>query len=171
MTSSFPRYWPFVRGIHRSPVNFPHKGQWRGVLMFSLICAWINDWVNNREAGDLRRHRAHYDVTVMCCVCFCSMVIGSWFIEGFFISTYAVIIYGIHNARSWIFYMFTIILLSTKVPIYCTVREIAQNKDLDNQFPTFWSKFLDILESAKGQFLRLCWRNIYWKFLRLRMGQ
>ena len=33
--------------------------------MFSLICAWINGWVNNREAGDLRRHRAHYDVTVM----------------------------------------------------------------------------------------------------------
>ena len=61
----FPRYWPFVRGIHRSPVNSPHKGQWRGALMFSLICAWINAWVNNREAGDLRRYRAHCDVTVM----------------------------------------------------------------------------------------------------------
>ena len=43
----FPRYWPFVRGIHRSPVNSPYKGQYR-------------------EAGDLiRYHRAHYDVTVM----------------------------------------------------------------------------------------------------------
>ena len=62
----FPRYWPFVRGIHRSPGNSPHKGQWRGALMFSLICTWINGWVNNREAGDLRRHRAHYDVIVMC---------------------------------------------------------------------------------------------------------
>ena len=51
----FPRYWPFVRGIHRSPVNSLHKGQWRGALMFSLICAWINGYVNNREAGDLRR--------------------------------------------------------------------------------------------------------------------
>ena len=61
----FPRYWPFVRGIHRSPVNSPHKGQWRGALMFSLICVWINDWVNSREAGDLRRNRAHYDVIVM----------------------------------------------------------------------------------------------------------
>ena len=61
----FPRYWPFVRGIHRSPVNSPHKSQWRGDLMFSLICVWINSWVNNREAGDLRRYRAHYDVTVM----------------------------------------------------------------------------------------------------------
>ena len=47
------------------PVNSPHKGQWRGALMFSLICAWINGWVNNREAGDLGRHRGHYDVNVM----------------------------------------------------------------------------------------------------------
>ena len=61
----FPRYWPFVRGLHRPPVNSPCKGQWRGALMFSLICAWINYGVNNGEAGDLRRHRAHYDVTVM----------------------------------------------------------------------------------------------------------
>ena len=59
----FPRYWPFVRGIHRSPMNSPLKGQWRGALMFSLI--WINGWVNNRKAGDLRRHRAHCDVIVM----------------------------------------------------------------------------------------------------------
>ena len=61
----FPRYRLFVRGIHRSPVNSPHKGQWRGALMLSLICAWINGWVNNREARDLRRHSAHYDVIVM----------------------------------------------------------------------------------------------------------
>ena len=64
----FPRNWPFVRGIHRSPVNYPHKDQWRGSLMFSLICVWINGWVNNRETGDLRRHRAHYDI-VMVCIC------------------------------------------------------------------------------------------------------
>ena len=61
-----PRYWPFGRVIHRSPVNSPHKGQWRGALMFALICAWINGWINNHEAGDSRRHRAHYDVIVMC---------------------------------------------------------------------------------------------------------
>ena len=60
----FPRYWPFVWGIHRSPVISLHKGQWRGALMFSLICAWINAGVNNREARVLRRHRAHYDVIV-----------------------------------------------------------------------------------------------------------
>ena len=61
----FPRYWPFVRGIHRSPVNSPHKGQWRGALIFSLICAWINGWVNNGAAGNLRRYRVHSGVTVM----------------------------------------------------------------------------------------------------------
>ena len=135
----FPRYWPFVRGIHRLPVNSSQKGKWRGALTFSLICAlnkrlskqswgwwffskrlnnwhasygrtrlrkiwiwtfsallalragnspvtgeflserqvtrnfdvfflsapWINGWVNNREAGDLRRHSAHYDVIAM----------------------------------------------------------------------------------------------------------
>ena len=58
----FPRYWPFVRGIHWW---IPRKGQRRGALMFSLICVWINGWVNNREAGDLRRYRTHYDVIVM----------------------------------------------------------------------------------------------------------
>ena len=56
----FPRYWPFVRGIHRSPVNSPHKGQWRGALIFSLICAWTKGWVNNRYTPS-----SSY-VTVMC---------------------------------------------------------------------------------------------------------
>ena len=52
-------------GIHRSPVNSPHKGEWHRALMFSLICAWINSWVNNREAGDLRCQHPNNDVTVM----------------------------------------------------------------------------------------------------------
>ena len=55
--------WPCVRGIQRSPVSFPHKVQWRGALIFSLICAWTNSLANNRDTGDLRRHCAHYDVT------------------------------------------------------------------------------------------------------------
>ena len=55
----FLRYWPSVRGIHRWPGNSPHKSQWRGALMFPLICAWIVG------PGDLRRHRAHYDVSIM----------------------------------------------------------------------------------------------------------
>ena len=46
----FPRYWPFVRRIHRSPVNFPHKGQWCGALMFSLICA-LNKRLSKQSRG------------------------------------------------------------------------------------------------------------------------
>ena len=61
----FPRYWPLVRGIHKSPVNSPHKGQWRGALILVLICACPSGWGNSREAGDLRRHRAQYDIIVM----------------------------------------------------------------------------------------------------------
>ena len=41
------------------------KAQWRRALMLSLICVWINGWVNNRETGDLKSHRDHYDVIVM----------------------------------------------------------------------------------------------------------
>ena len=52
----FPRYWPFVRGIHRSPVNSSHKGQWRGALMFSFICTRINGWV--------KQWRGWWDATV-----------------------------------------------------------------------------------------------------------
>ena len=66
----FPRYWPFLRGILWWPVDSPHNGQWRGAMMFSLICAWINGWFHNRDAGDFRRHRSHYDVTVMHDMCY-----------------------------------------------------------------------------------------------------
>ena len=50
-----------------SPVTgeSPHICQWRGALMFSFFYAWTNGWVNSRDVGDLRRHRAHYDVNVM----------------------------------------------------------------------------------------------------------
>ena len=55
---TFSALLALVRGIYRSPVNSLHKDQWR-------TCAWINGWVNDRDAGDLRRHRTHHDVTVM----------------------------------------------------------------------------------------------------------
>ena len=74
----FPRYRPFVRGIHRPSVNSPHKGQWRGALMFSLICAWLNGWVNNCKAGDLRRNRPHYDDSVMESVGFTSQIYAQY---------------------------------------------------------------------------------------------
>ena len=59
-------------GEFTGPRWIPHiKGQWRGALMFTLICVRINGCVNNREAGDLRRYYAHYGVTVMqsCRIC------------------------------------------------------------------------------------------------------
>ena len=62
---TFSAWLALCAGKSPVPVNFPHKGQSSGALMFSLICAWINHWVNNRDAGDLRRHRGHYDVNVM----------------------------------------------------------------------------------------------------------
>ena len=62
----FPRYWSSVSIIHRSPMDSTHKGQWRKVLMLSLICAWTNGRRNNRDGGDLRRHLAHYRATAMC---------------------------------------------------------------------------------------------------------
>ena len=63
---TFSAYWPFVQEIHRPSVNSLYKGQWRGALMFYFICAGKIRWVSNRNAGDWRRYRAHYDVIVMC---------------------------------------------------------------------------------------------------------
>ena len=59
----FPCHWPFVKGIQRWPVDPPHKGQWRGALIFDSTLT--NGWINNRDAGDLKHHCTHYDVTVM----------------------------------------------------------------------------------------------------------
>ena len=62
---SYPWWRHQMETFSALPVKSAHKGQWRGALMFSLIHAWTNGWVNNRDAGDLARHRANYDVSVM----------------------------------------------------------------------------------------------------------
>ena len=62
---TFPRYWPFVRGIYWSQVDSPQKGQWRATLMLSLICTWTNVRANNRYAGDLRSHHSDCGVTMI----------------------------------------------------------------------------------------------------------
>ena len=67
-----------MRGIHWSPVNSQQKGQCRGALIFSLICTRINDWVNNHEVGDLRRHCAHYDVTVMSVLTYLQLLLSGY---------------------------------------------------------------------------------------------
>ena len=56
---TFPRHYPFVRGIHRWPVDFPHKGQWRGALMFSLICIWTNWYADLQVKPLLRSYRLY----------------------------------------------------------------------------------------------------------------
>ena len=73
----------------------PHKGQWRGLLMFSLICVWINGWVNNREAGDLRRYRAHYNINIMSY----SMNYHTRFLFGIF--CFLAIIYALCILKLW----------------------------------------------------------------------
>ena len=81
---TFPRYCPFVR----SPVNSPHRGQWRRASMFSLICAWTKGWTNHRDSGDLRCRRAHYNVTLMEAMeCF----VGVW---SKFVSIKTMVLYG-----------------------------------------------------------------------------
>ena len=61
----FPRCWPYCgefaghRWIHLT------KDSDAELWYFLWSARWINGWLNNRETGDLRRHRAHYDVIVM----------------------------------------------------------------------------------------------------------
>ena len=55
----FPRYWPghwWILHTKASDAEFS---------CFLWSPPWINGWVNGREAGELRLHRAHYDVIVM----------------------------------------------------------------------------------------------------------
>ena len=118
----FPRNWPFVRGIHRSPVNSPHKGQWREVLMFSLTCVWINDWVNNREAGDLRRQRAHYDVIVM------------WTSNGIDILGSTLTIFAFASSLNLLAYNFLFSRLSISIRMSCT------NYTINDDFTFLWEK-------------------------------
>ena len=60
-----PLHMIIICSIDTDIVFSLHICQWRGALMFSLICGSTNGWANNRDAANLRRHRSHYDVTVM----------------------------------------------------------------------------------------------------------
>ena len=64
-TETFSALLALCEGNHLWPVDSPHKDQWRGPLMISLICTRRNVWANNRDAGHLKHQRAHYDVSVM----------------------------------------------------------------------------------------------------------
>ena len=47
------------------PGEFPSQRPVTRSIDVSLICVWINRWVYDRKARDLRRYRAHYDVIIM----------------------------------------------------------------------------------------------------------
>ena len=65
MMSSNGNIFRVTGPLWRESTGSPRKGQWHWALLFSLIYARTNGWANSRDAGDLRRHRAHYDVTAM----------------------------------------------------------------------------------------------------------
>ena len=137
----FPRNWPFVREIHRSPVNSPHKGQWRGALMFSLICVWINDWVSNREACDLRHYRAHYDVTVMIKAEWCICMPCSPFCFGHDIAW-----------PMWQFYHFKAAISHDSSNVWCCQNRISQDmKDICslNNKTSYWDCIAINREASK----------------------
>ena len=60
----FPRYWPFAKGIHRSPVDSPYQGPWHGAFFFLYVPEQTVEQTIETP-GDLGHHRAHYDVTAM----------------------------------------------------------------------------------------------------------
>ena len=76
----FPRHWSFVWGIHRSPVNSLHKGQWRRALMLSLICVWTSGWLNNRGAGEWHHIESLTWVTQDAGHCFSSVPDKKWWL-------------------------------------------------------------------------------------------
>ena len=127
----FPHHWPFVRGIHRSPVNSPHKGQWRGALMFSLIAVWTIGWVNNRDAGDLRRHPAHYDVTVM------------------FMSRYC------HQSTSPVHLWMSVVLIRLGYEAHCSSKRLPSIQPLR---PHWWQGNGDILVLVISSSF-ICWKS------------
>ena len=65
MTSSNGNIFRVTGPLCVSPVNSPQRGQWHRALIFSLICAWINGSVNNREAGESSAYRSYDDDVIM----------------------------------------------------------------------------------------------------------
>ena len=125
--------WPFVRGIHRSPVNSPHKGQWRGALMFSLICAWINRWVNDGEDGDCPACRTSLIATRFWVVMICPIIKCLTVLRVFFYFVWFVFIH--HNFQ---FYF--------KLCTYCNILDIYLSYNLNFvNYLLFYMKLLNYL--------------------------
>ena len=110
--------------------ELPHKGLWRRALMFSLICAWTGGWVDNRHVSDWRRHRAHYEVTVMGVAWWTSRNDRTEHIRG-----YATHIMKRENKRQYNFYEFTCLVSIWGTPeMALSVSHLRQIWDLSQKF-------------------------------------
>ena len=127
----FPCYWSFVRRIHRWPMNSPYKSQWRGALMFSFICAWT---------GDLRRHRAHYEVI--------AMISGSWNHEYILSVWYR--LNEVEMCESWHanLYFYVFIYIIKKHIFGVSTLKVSHNSDVCCKLPA--SKSLRGLQMCRG---------------------
>ena len=136
---TFSALLALVRGIHRSPVNSPHKGQWRGSFMFSLISAWTKGWANNWDMGDLRCHRANYDVNVVCSGHFVRSAMGAkW-------SAHQILIAMEKSLVKWTFVLWSHVYVDWMIwfrAYHCVIDNATQNgfKIYSwKYFPRYWS--------------------------------
>ena len=113
--------------LARWTVNSPNKGQWRGVLTFSLICTWTNDWTNHRDASDLRRYRADYGVTIMRVV----PAGSAEFLSRPWLALNPVIASGDHNRcyflHNWSEFVFKMLLISLNIMAAYVAKLICQS--------------------------------------------
>ena len=157
----FPRYWPFERGIHQWPVNSPHKGQWRGASMFAEL-RLKNGGANNRDAGDLRGHRAHYDATVMIwvLVSVSGLVIG-WphagshliYNQNWFALWWLLMPWHRIGARS------SAVTMLTWLWVDCCINHINSSCSVDDiwRYKSILSQVMVWRLTEPNHFLKLCW--------------
>ena len=86
---TFSALLAFCAGNSPVPGEFPTQRPVTHSFDNFFDLAWINGWVNNREAGDLRRYRVHYDVIVMGFSSYVGSVSMSWCIH---VKIYSIII-------------------------------------------------------------------------------
>ena len=148
------RYWPFAREF---PTQRPVT---RSFDVFFDLC--INGWVNHRKAGDLRRHRGHYDVTQMIC----------WYrLQYNFITHFSDIMWGPWHLKA------ATVVCSTTYRHYCPLaRWIDQwlvvpltkmHKPFLCHFwnPFWFALFISQLGALKRNgWLMICWLTKWWIF-------
>ena len=118
---------------------FPHKSQWRRTLMFSLICFLRNGWVNNREAGDLRRYRTHYDVTVM-----------QWWLIVCRVTYFSEVLINFHSRKK-----INLKMSSAKCPQFCPSPHLSIILSLDQEVEGTWQAIFRIKYDKVQQWIHI----------------